>query len=384
MPKIQHTSQDFANTISQPLNQALKTNNEANQTQTGQSTTQKITEIAYTLDYLNECTNRLENCIQTLEQGIERYETQPNNIKDGGLLDTLKNPTPTNNTKPNDLIIELDITTNGEINNAYTQDGKCYPADSLHYKPIEPNAAQHYKGIHEQTTQTFIDTYIIPAATYIQDIQPPQKAHETHISTSNQNSITNKLTPTLLDTTSKFFTTQHGKTLLENQAPQPQPGEETKHSSRATLTPNQQNKLLKLADQAVANATPYAWGGGNIHGTGQGTTQWDTSGDALYSRDDLKKGFDCSSLVQYLHYQATGKDIGRTTHDQLNNGLTPIKETDKQIGDLGYRGNNHVVMYVGNNKIVEAPTSGGTVSYRTLTDKDNFDWKRPQEKLPKQ
>ena len=75
--------------------------------------------------------------------------------------------------------------------------------------------------------------------------------------------------------------------------------------------------------------------------------------------------------------QATGKDIGRTTHDQLNNGLASIKETDKQIGDLGYRGNNHVVMYVGNNKIVEAPTSGGTVSYRTLTDKDNFDWKRP-------
>lgn len=377
MPKIQLTAQDFANTISQPLNQALKANNDGNQTQTGQAAAQKITEIAHILDYLNECTNRLENCVQTLEQGIEWYEAQPNNIKDGELLDTLKTPATPTNTEPHDLIVELDIAADGEVNNVYAQDGKCYPADSLHYKPIEPNAAQHYKGVHEQTTQTFIDNYIIPAATYIQSIQPPQKSNETHISSSNQNSITNKLTPTLLDTTSEFFTTQHGKTLLENQGPQPRPGEETKYSSQTTLTTDQRNKLLKLADQAVANATPYAWGGGNIHGTAQGTTEWDASGDALYNRDDLKDGFDCSSLVQYLHYQATGKDIGRTTYDQLNNGFASVEETDKQVGDLGYRGSEHVVMYVGDGKIVEAPESGGDVSYRTLTDEDDFNWKRP-------
>ena len=376
MTHIQNTTQDFAKTISEPLNEALKTTAEAEQSETGKSTAQKLTEIAYTIDYLNECTNRLENCIQTLGKGIQWYETQPNNINDGELLDTLKNPTPPTNTNTNDLIIELDID-NGEINNVYSRDGKCHPANSLHYKPIEPNAAQHYKGIHEQTTQTFINNYIIPAATYIEDIQPPQKANETHISTSNQNSITSKLTPKLLDTNSKFFTTENGKALINNQAPQPRPGEESKYSSNTHLTPDQQNKILTLADQAVSNATPYAWGGGTIHGTGQGTTQWDPSGDALYNRDDLKNGFDCSSLVQYLHYQATGKDIGRTTIDQLNQDLAPVNKNDIQIGDLGYRNTDHVVMYVGDNKIVEAPSSGGTVSYRILTDEDTFEWKRP-------
>ena len=197
---------------------------------------------------------------------------------------------------------------------------------NLHQQLHHP--CRHLHPRHTTTTKSQRNTH--------QHIQPKLNHKQTHTNTPRHHI--------------KILHHPTRKTLLENQAPQPQPGEETKHSSRTTLTSNQQNKLLKLADQAVANATPYAWGGGSIHGTGQGTTQWDTSGDALYNRDDLKKGFDCSSLVQYLHYQATGKDMGRTTHDQLNNGLTPIKETDKQIGDLGYRGNNHVVMYVGANK----------------------------------
>ena len=373
MTTIQPTAQDFANEISRTVNDTLTTNAKNNTSQTGQALAQKLTEIAYTTNYLNECTNRLEHSIHTLKEGITWYETQPNNIKDGDILDLLKTPQPTTN--PNDTITQLDIDNKGEINNAYTQDGKCYPADSLYYKPIEPNAAQHYKGIHEHTTQTFIDTYIIPAATYIEDIQPPQKANQTYISTSNTNSITHKISPGLLNTDSKFFTTEQGQTHINNQAPRP--GDETKYSSNQNLTPKQQTQILKLADQTVANATPYAWGGGTLTGKGQGTTQWDPSGDALYNRDDLKNGFDCSSLVQYLHYQTTGKDIGRTTNDQLAQGFSTVKEGNQQIGDLGYRGTDHVVMYVGDNKIVEAPASEGTVSYRTLTENDTFAWKRP-------
>lgn len=374
MTQIQPTTKDFAYDIARPINDVLTTNAQHNISQTGQALAQKLTEITYTLDYLNECTNRLEHSIHTLEEGIEWYTTQPDNIKDGDLLDTFKNPQPAP-TNPNNTIIHLDIDNKGEINNAYTQDGKCYPADSLHYHPIEPNAAQHYKGIHDQTTQTFINNYIIPAATYIQDIQPPQKTNQTRISTSNKNSITHKINPGLLNTESKFFSTEQGKTFLQNQAPRPE--DETKYSSTQNLTPQQQKHILQLADQTVANATPYAWGGGTTQGKGKGTTQWDTSGDALFNRDDLKNGFDCSSLVQYLHYQTTGKNIGRTTFDQLDQGFPTVQDEEKQIGDLGYRGNTHVVMYIGDNKIIEAPTSGGTVSYRTLTEEDNFNWKRP-------
>lgn len=374
MPQIQPTANIFANEIAQPINDALTTNAQHNISQTGQALTQKLTEIAYTLDYLNECTNRLEHSIHTLEEGIEWYETQPDNIKDGDLLDTLKNPKPITSNN-NDLITQLDIDNKGEVNNAYTQDGKCYPTDSLYYHPIEPNAAQHYKGIHDQTTQTFINNYIIPAATYIEDIQPPQKANQTRISTSNKNSITHKINPGLLNTESEFFNTEQGKTLLQNQAPRSE--DKTKYSSNQNLTPQQQKHILQLADQTVANATPYAWGGGTTEGKGKGTTQWDTSGNALFNRDDLKNGFDCSSLVQYLHYQTTGKNIGRTTYDQLAQGFATVDNNKIQIGDLGYRGNEHVVMYVGDNKIVEAPSSGGTVSYRTLTEEDNFTWKRP-------
>lgn len=99
--------------------------------------------------------------------------------------------------------------------------------------------------------------------------------------------------------------------------------------------------VIKFAEQQLGD--PYQWGG--------------TGPDA----------WDCSGLIQWAYKQA-GVDIPRVSQDQQRIGK-PV-DTDKvQPGDLLFNGTpaHHVVMAIGNGKVIEAPHPGANVRIRSFT-----------------
>jgi cell wall-associated NlpC family hydrolase len=101
------------------------------------------------------------------------------------------------------------------------------------------------------------------------------------------------------------------------------------------------NKALAAAHQQVGK--PYVFGSGP-------------------STDS----FDCSDLVQYA-YKQIGVDIPRTTFDQIKIGK-PVQWGQFQPGDLIFSNKGgHVVMYVGNGKVIAAPRTGTVVQYQPVS-----------------
>lgn len=106
------------------------------------------------------------------------------------------------------------------------------------------------------------------------------------------------------------------------------------------------NNIIAYASNFLG--TPYVWGG---------TTP---------------AGFDCSGFVQYV-YRHFGIGLGRTTYDQINNGVA-VSRDQLQPGDLVFFGSasapHHVGIYVGNNCYIHAPQTGDVVKVSALTRSD--------------
>jgi len=83
-------------------------------------------------------------------------------------------------------------------------------------------------------------------------------------------------------------------------------------------------------------------------------------------------GFDCSGLVQYAYGQA-GVAVPRTTREQYAAGER-IDLDEARAGDLlfyrfsGWRGVDHVAIYLGDGRAVHAPSSGRTVIVARVDD----------------
>jgi len=120
----------------------------------------------------------------------------------------------------------------------------------------------------------------------------------------------------------------------------------------ANLPPGFPGALIAAA--ATQIGTPYVWGGGSFTGPTGG-------------------GFDCSGLVLYAAYQASGGRIRlpHYTGDQIHAGIG-VGWADRQPGDLiffsypGASGPHHVAIYVGGERILQAPRSGEDVRYGTI------------------
>ncbi|WP_231951291.1 C40 family peptidase [Nocardia terpenica] len=140
----------------------------------------------------------------------------------------------------------------------------------------------------------------------------------------------------------------------------------------APLTQDQEafgQAVIRAATRWIG--TPYVWGGGDFSGPTNG-------------------GFDCSALVQYALFQASGGRIRlpRTTREQVNApGAQPIPFNDRQPGDLifftdpGETAPHHVAVYVGRDQhgqdvIVHAPESGQTVTLAPLWRSEHLDVRR--------
>jgi cell wall-associated NlpC family hydrolase len=81
------------------------------------------------------------------------------------------------------------------------------------------------------------------------------------------------------------------------------------------------------------------------------------------------KSFDCSDLIQAA-YKGIGIKLPRTTFGQIKAGK-PVDLHNIQPGDLVFPSNHHVVLYVGNGKVIAAPHTGALVQYQNLSDFGN-------------
>lgn len=81
-------------------------------------------------------------------------------------------------------------------------------------------------------------------------------------------------------------------------------------------------------------------------------------------------GFDCSGFVRAVFASATGKALPRTAAAQAS-ATRNINKDELQPGDLVFfttvqRAFNHVGIYLGDNKFVHAPRTGGVVRVESL------------------
>ena len=78
-----------------------------------------------------------------------------------------------------------------------------------------------------------------------------------------------------------------------------------------------------------------------------------------------EEGFDCSGLVNYVYKQATGLALPRTTFALFKVGRV-VEEEGLKPGDLVFyntlsRAYSHVGIYLGEERFIHAPSSGGVV-----------------------
>lgn len=102
------------------------------------------------------------------------------------------------------------------------------------------------------------------------------------------------------------------------------------------------DKLVNTAKKYIG--VPYVWGG---------TTP---------------AGFDCSGFTSYVYRNALGKEIGRTTWNQISNGKkVPLNQA--KIGDLIiFYGGSHVGLYLGNGQIIHAPEPGQSIKISSISE----------------
>ncbi len=141
-----------------------------------------------------------------------------------------------------------------------------------------------------------------------------------------------------------------------------------------TIAPRSRSWTPAEGVSAVARAKrwlgmPYTWGGGDASGPTKGSPY----GNGLLGRfNAMYQGFDCSGLVvhawaPYLalpHYSAAQYTAAGSFHPTMD---------ELQPGDLlffsgGRRVIDHVVVYAGAGKVIQAPQSGHVVEVSSLAD----------------
>ncbi|GAA5053332.1 NlpC/P60 family protein [Nocardia callitridis] len=144
-------------------------------------------------------------------------------------------------------------------------------------------------------------------------------------------------------------------TQLESSAPpkqsSPSPSEPSVTGSAAVET---------VVDRAMAQlGVTYAWGGGDEDGPTLGIRD---GGVADRHGDYKKVGFDCSGLMVYA-FAGIGVSLPHYSGYQYNAG-TRVPVDDRARGDMlfwGANGSQHVALYLGKGKMLEAPESGDVV-----------------------
>jgi peptidoglycan DL-endopeptidase RipB len=101
---------------------------------------------------------------------------------------------------------------------------------------------------------------------------------------------------------------------------------------------------------------PYSWGGGALNGPSAGVDY-----------DAGKIGFDCSGFTRYA-FAGVGVQIPKYSGDQYNTGRK-VPQSQAKRGDLlfwGPGGSQHVAIYLGGGKMLEAAGSAEKVTVSPL------------------
>ncbi|OGA36462.1 MAG: cell wall hydrolase [Betaproteobacteria bacterium RIFCSPLOWO2_12_FULL_64_23] len=126
------------------------------------------------------------------------------------------------------------------------------------------------------------------------------------------------------------------------------PEAETEPAAATAPVVNATDRASSVALQALAHlGTPYRAGG-------------------LSPRT----GFDCSGLVAYVYRQGAGLALPRNTFDLSRLG-EPVERAALRAGDLVFyntqrREYSHVGIYLGEDRFIHAPASGGEVRVEDL------------------
>ena len=96
-----------------------------------------------------------------------------------------------------------------------------------------------------------------------------------------------------------------------------------------------------------------------------------------WGADSPERGFDCSGLVTHVFQQVAGIMLPRNSQGMSKVG-EKIDKSDLQPGDLVFfntrkRPNSHVGIYIGEERFVHAPRSGGEVE---ISDMHESYWKK--------
>ena len=102
----------------------------------------------------------------------------------------------------------------------------------------------------------------------------------------------------------------------------------------------EQHKVVKVAKQQLGK--PYVWG---------------TQGP---------RTFDCSGLVHYVYLKA-GLRFARITAAMLSRVGKPVYGKLHPGDIIVVNGGSHVVLYVGDGKVIHAPRSGDVVRYAPVS-----------------
>jgi len=89
-----------------------------------------------------------------------------------------------------------------------------------------------------------------------------------------------------------------------------------------------------------------------------------------YGGNAPENGLDCSGLVRYVFKEVLGKELPRTS-EEISRVGKQVERTDLQPGDLVFyntlrRGFSHVGIYLGDNKFIHSPSSGGHVRIESM------------------
>lgn len=174
---------------------------------------------------------------------------------------------------------------------------------------------------------------------------------DTHTSSLTNKTINNYASSLISKTVNKDASNSTSKTINKDTSNSANKtiNKDTSNSTNKTINKDTSSSTGVTAQQVLAYAYqfegyPYVWGGSSP-----------------------STGFDCSGFVQYV-YAHFGIDLPRTTFEQVNCG-TPVSLSDVKPGDLVFEmpspeGPNHVGIYIGNGKILDAmdPQNGVTIS----------------------
>jgi cell wall-associated NlpC family hydrolase len=131
-----------------------------------------------------------------------------------------------------------------------------------------------------------------------------------------------------------------------------------------------------VAEAMAERGVPYSWGGGNTTGKTRGICCSPAGADGRETN-----GFDCSGLVLFSVYQATGGRIRlpRTAGEQTHRGAR-VTRAAMRPGDLiGFdhrdgQGVTHIGIYIGHGQMINAPNTGDVVKISPLAPRENQRW----------